>query len=149
VRIRDAKANFKRFIEQRGLALSSMAAPDAVLSMVEFYRTVRCTDVAPERGDALLYQWGLYNWGKGEHFEFNLTRQLIRRGGAADSDIHQLSLTLFFTPSPEFADVGKSDRWCWSVADLAPFESFIRQGQTYLAVATAMPISSGLAYGTV
>ncbi len=107
--------------------------------MVEFYRTVRCLDVASERGDALLYQWGIYNWGKGEHFEFNLTRQLIRRGGGSDFDIHQLSLTLLFTPSPEFADVGKSDRWCWSVADPPPFESFIRQGPPYPAVAMATP----------
>ena len=28
-------------------------------------------------GDMLLYQWGTYDWGAGESFEFDITRQLI------------------------------------------------------------------------
>jgi hypothetical protein len=33
----------------------------------------------------LLFQWGTYDWGTGEHFGFNLTRQLIGEGRVDDA----------------------------------------------------------------
>jgi hypothetical protein len=56
-------------------------------------------NVATLRPSEAVPLMGTYNWGKGEHFELNITRQLIRSGGDSDSDIFQLGLTLRFPPS--------------------------------------------------
>ena len=61
--------------------------------MLAFYGSVRFDDVdLAADGDMLLYQWGAYDWGEGESFEFDITRQLIL-GTGEDEDIFQLSLT--------------------------------------------------------
>ena len=64
-----------------GTPVASMGAREAVDRMLEFYRDVRAENcVTDEEGDMLLCQWGLYDWGGGASFQFNLTRQFIEPG---------------------------------------------------------------------
>ena len=82
---------------------------DGVLAMVGFYRDVRATDVdVARRGDMLLFQWSTHDWGKGAHFELDITRQLIR-DGEDDEDIWQLHLTYRFAPAADLAALGQGD----------------------------------------
>jgi len=59
--------------------------------------------------------WGTYDWGTGEQFAFNLTRQLIVCEDAEDEDIWQLSLTFEFEADNELRALGNGDNWCHSL----------------------------------
>jgi hypothetical protein len=80
----------------------------------------------------LLFQWGTRDWGKGEAFEYNLTRQLTP--GDDDADIWQLRLTFRFAPSPERRALGAGNQWCHSPAELAGLRSFVRGSAAFAAV---------------
>jgi len=100
--------------------------------MISFYREVRADEVdLGDDGDMLLFQWGTYDWGGGPLFEVDVTRQLIR-GAGEDDDIWQLHLTYRFPPAETLRVLGKGDRWCARVGDIAAFEQFV---MTHPAVA--------------
>jgi hypothetical protein len=149
MRIADTERQFLRIVRERGREVAALRPDEAVDVMLEFYRSVRSPEVEPQQGDALLYQWGIFDWGKGEYFEFDLTRQLIRRGGTEDSDINQLHLTLRFSPTRDLKAIPASNKWCWSLGEAAKYESFIRQSAAFKAVSALSPSSVSVTFGEV
>jgi len=149
MRIADTEREFLRIVLARGREVAALRPNEAVDAMLEFYRSVRSPEVEAQQGDALLYQWGIFDWGKGEHFEFDLTRQLIRRGGSEDSDINQLHLTFRFLPTRDLKAIPAANKWCWSVREAAKFESFIRKSAAFKAVSALSPSSVSVHFGEV
>lgn len=68
-----------------------------------------------------------------EQFVFDITRQLIQRGGE-DEDIWQLSVRFKFAPTEELRGLGKGNKWCPSPNELKSFEEFLRQLSSYSSV---------------
>ncbi|MBN2583729.1 MAG: hypothetical protein JXL80_11740 [Planctomycetes bacterium] len=102
---------------------------DTLQVMFDFYAQVRFDDyVANESGDMLLYQWGTYDWGKGEHFELDLTRQFILPD---EDEPFQLSMTLIFEPTDERLNLGRGSQWCVSVDGLHRFRDLVHQSAPY------------------
>lgn len=67
---------------------------DRFISFFEKYKIQHELEHAEQ--DMLLFQPGTFDWtGKGENFEFNLTRQFESPN---DDKFLQLSLTLFYDP---------------------------------------------------
>jgi hypothetical protein len=65
-------------------------------------RAVAATPPAQVERDACLFQWGVYDWGKGSHFEWDLVRQFVLNDGEGDYDhMEQLHLTLLFDAEAE------------------------------------------------
>jgi hypothetical protein len=56
-------------------------------------------------GDGLLFQYGTYDWGNGEYFQFDITRQFIMPD---EDETYQLSMKMYFEP------VECKDYNCWS-----------------------------------
>ena len=74
----------------------------------------------------LLYQWGVFDWGQGETFEFDVTRQFISARAFGDDAISQLRMTVFFLePTREMRMLGAGNRWCTRPAETADFRAFI------------------------
>lgn len=114
--------------------------------MVAFFRDVRVEDCDLESdGDMLLFQWGVYDWGDGMHFEFDVTRQLIPRGGG-DVDIWQLHLTVRFPPHDDLREFGAGDRWCHGIEQLQAFSDFVTSSDAFLAVADRTDGAAALDY---
>lgn len=129
---------FERFLLRYIPNPESRTVQHGVAAMLAFYRDERAEGCVIERdGDMLLYQWGVYDWGKGEFFELDITRQLVPNGSCEDEDIWQLSLTFKFDPTPELRDIGRGNRWCPTPNDLTEFESFIRASKAYQTLAPA------------
>ena len=65
---------------------------------INLYEKFRIKDGQKEGEDSLLFQWGIFDWGEGEHFEIDVTRQL-----APDNrdEIQHLHTTLLFEISNE------------------------------------------------
>ena len=145
----DSKAEFERFLANSGAELSSLTAPDAVRHAIAFYRQVRAEDCPlDESGDMLLYQWGVYDWGQGETFQFDITRQFILSGTESDEGMSQLSFTLHYTPTEQLRAL-KGSQWCESPAEADACEEFIRGSDAFHAVSPLKPSRVELTWSEV
>jgi len=134
-----AKNRFLQLIKPKAPQLSSLSPADGITLMLSFYENERADGCKMgEDGDMLLYQWGCYDWGQGEAFEFNITRQFVDAAGE-DEGIRQLSLTFRFTPGESLCKLAEGNRWCHSPDEVAQFRSFIESSAAYTAVAKAEP----------
>jgi hypothetical protein len=110
-------ASKKRFLEvlkAKGDKLASLSPAEGVSLMLDWYEQERADGCDLKHGgDMLLYQWGCYDWGNGEFFEFNITRQFID-GACEDEDIRQLLLTFRYKPTHFLRKVKDGNRWCQS-----------------------------------
>ena len=126
---------FEQHLQSKGLEISRMTPADGVGAMLEFYRGMRAQGCSTEQGsDMLLVQWGTYDGGDGEYFEFNITRQLIIDDVPEDENIWQLSLTFRFPPNDGLLKLGRDDRWCERPSEMPAFEELIHQAPAYRAV---------------
>ena len=131
-----AKQMFERQLAAPGVSLKALTPSAGVSHMVTFYRDTRFSNCDPERGDMLLFQWGTYDRGQGEHFELDITRQLALIDSAVrpDADIWQLSLTFMFPGIETLRGLGSWNKWCASPAEVDDFNTFVRGHTAYTAV---------------
>ncbi len=116
--------------------------------MLEFYEQDAVDGCRNDgQGDMLLYQWGTYDWGDGESFELDITRQLIF-GEGEDEDIFQLSLTFKFVATTELRQIASGNRWCSSREDLEGFRKFIHHSVPFLTANEELASAVQLEYGT-
>lgn len=143
-------AEFDSFLAQRGIHLSSMDVPQLVKSALSFYETVKAAGLAEGPGtDMLLFQWGVYNWGQAEHFEFDITRQFVSADGGDDDAISQLRCTAHFEPLPALRALPASSRWCESLADLPAFSVFVMESAGYRSVQSLKPLKVSVEWSGV
>src|SRR5262245_52832915 len=135
-----AKKRFLQVIQAKRGDLVSLYPLDGIDLRLEFYRDERADACEFEHdGDMLLYQWGCYDWGNGESFQFNITRQFIDDDAAEGDDILQLSLTFKFEPNESLRKLGDGNRWCHSPDELGKFRSYIESSPAFKAVAKSKP----------
>jgi hypothetical protein len=133
-------------IEDAGRSLRALTPSEGVNLMTDFYREERAEGCrTDDDSDMLLYQWGTYDWGEGESFELDITRQLIT--GGEDDDIFQLSLTFRFRPTDALRQLGAGNRWCYSPDELEDFRGFIHGSAPFLAVEREAAAVVKLDYG--
>ena len=76
--------------------------------------------------DMLLFQYGTYDWGKGDFFEFNITRQFME---ADEDEPYQLSMTLYFDPiecksyNCWSSDFGNLEEWVENIKETEGYKS--------------------------
>lgn len=132
-----AEAALVEAVSATGKSDDALSASDAVQLMVDFYRsTPSDPTVYEEDGDMLLYQWGVYDWGTGPSFEFDLVRQLID----SDGEMEQVHLTLHFDPMPELSVLGDGNRWCAAPDELDDFRDFVTESPAFGLVAELRPV---------
>jgi hypothetical protein len=147
VKTESAKKRFLQLVKEFGKPLKSLAPSEGVDLMLLFYQKDR-VDGCPvdEHGDMLLYQWGTYDWGQGESFEFDITRQFIE-GEPEDDNITQLSLTFRFKPTESMRNIIEGNLWCSSPKEMKSFRSFILGSPAYLAVRHELKGKVSLEFG--
>lgn len=126
----------KSFFIQEGINIDVLRLQSTIAAFFDFYRDERAEgcDVHDD-ADMLLFDWGTYDWGDGEHFGLSLARQLIY--GADDENIWQLKLTYAFQPTDAFRSLGSENRWCASPEELNSFRQDVEQSDVYAAAAAA------------
>lgn len=139
-----AKGLFVAHLSLTGHPLAQLRPEAGVAAMISFYKNERADDCDIDSdGDMLLFQWGTYDWGEGEHFEFDITRQFIGASGE-DEEIWQLSLTFKFPPDKSLQELADGNRWCHGLDELNAFETFIMSSPAYKAVAARTDASPEL-----
>lgn len=130
---RSAKRVFLQRLRAAGKELGSLRPAGGVRALLDFYSAERADGCDPEAdGDMLLFQWGTYDWGAGEAFELNITRQLTADG--EDAEIRQLRLTFKFKPSTALRALGEGNRWCESPGRLKDFHRLVLGTPAFAAV---------------
>ena len=128
----DSLKAFRALLKKHALPEQRLTGAEALSMMVEFFaaeRAVGC-DPTQQQRDMLLYQWGVFDWGDGPSFQFDITRQFIV-GEGEDDEISQLRFTLHYPVSDEVKALGSGDRWCQSLTQLDDFQNFIRNSTAY------------------
>lgn len=134
-----AKKRLLQILKAKSLDLSSLLPTNAISLMLEFYQNERADGCKVEDdGDMLLYQWGCYDWGNGESFEFNITRQFID-GNSEDENIRQLSLTFKFNPTESLRKLNDGNRRCHSPEETGEFRAYIESSSAFKAISKAKP----------
>jgi hypothetical protein len=145
VKVDSIKNEFLKRLE--GHPLEALTPPEGIHLMLSFYREERVEGCDLDaNGDMLLYQWGTYDGGEGELFEFDITRQLIV-GDGEDDDIFQLSLTFKFQPAESLRQLGKGNHWCHSPEELEELQAFISGSPAFLVSGREVPSEVQLEYG--
>ena len=131
---------YRAWLADRKVGPATLTIPRLVDETLKFYETARCSGLASgSRADMLLYQWGVYDWGHGEHFEFDITRQFIERGKVDDEGISQLRVTAYFAVTDDLRSIKPGNRWCEGVADVKGLSEFIEASPAYRAVYQKAP----------
>lgn len=134
-------AAIERFLARIGSdesSLQSLPPADGIEAMLAFYSEERAEGCPLSKdGDMLLYEWGTYDWGDGESFEFNITRQFIDTKRV----FRQLRLIYKFAVSKGTRACGASNRWCELPDDVNDFRRFILASKAYKLVQSLAPIS--------
>jgi len=146
---KNAKKEFGNLIKQSGVPMGNLTPAQGVRLMLDFYRDVPVEGCDPEGGDMLLFQWGVFDFGDGEFFQIDITRQFTLEDAGGDEDMSQLSFTFYFDPTEELAKIEDGDRWCESPAELREQEAFISGFGALHSVFTAKPKRVTLEYDTV
>lgn len=102
----------RRVLRDSGTPLKSVTADRAFAAWTDFARKPFRVPDEPD-SDMLLYEVGVFDWGKGSHFELSLVRQFIRNGG--DSYL-QARCELLFPATAELRAVGDAKQW-WHPGD--------------------------------
>jgi hypothetical protein len=142
----NAKKEFENYLKKRGLNQKQLVPSAGIDDMLSFYGTVRADECNLDEGqDQLLFQWGTYNWGHGEHFELDITRQIII-GESEDENIWQLSLTFIFSSDKKLRELGNGNKWCHNPKELIDFTGFVQKSEPYVEVAARLDMDVELDY---
>ena len=144
-----ARDAFITRLTARAVDLTSLALAQGMSEMLDFFEGVRADDCASCDGDMLLFQWGTYDWGTGEHFEVDIARQFIAADLEGDDVISQLHLTYRFAPTSLLRDRGTGNRWCKSLAEISTFKDYIAGHPAIRAVSGMEPVEVALTYEDV
>ena len=137
--------DYAEFLAARCRGRTSLTAAELVDAVLEFYQSVRVDGcVLEEDGDMLLFQWGTYDWGKGKHFSFGVTRQIIWTDEEGEQEMRKLMHELRLPPDGALAALERGDQWCDSPSPrtLKKFRAFIEKSPAFKALAdVAAPAS--------
>lgn len=141
---------FATFLSNRQVVLSSASVLQLVDAALAFYGEVEASGIA--RGpdsDMLLFQWGVYDWGRGPSFEFDITRQFIGAAGSADDAMSQLHLTIRALPTPEMRGLAAGNLWCTNRSGLPDFRRSILSSPAFRLMSEAAPRTASVSWSKV
>jgi hypothetical protein len=145
-----SESAFRRFLASRSIDVGSASSRQLIEAALDFYVQIPAQELAAiaER-DMLLFQFGTYNWGNGEHFEIDVTRQFIIADAEDDDAISQLNCTLQYKPTDALRSVGNGNRWCKSREGVANFRAFILASDAYLTTAALSSVKRTIRWSPI
>jgi hypothetical protein len=102
----DSVDAFETFAAARGVSIIGITPHEGIAQMLAFYESVAAQGCAKDSGDMLLFQWGTFDWGQGEHFELNITRKFIESASEAPDQLE--AFRAFVLSSPALAAVPRA-----------------------------------------
>jgi hypothetical protein len=140
----------RQFFMRRGLDFEAAPLSDMLETALAFYTMVPAAGLTADGDpDMLLFQFGTYDWGAGEFFEFDITRQFIEADGEGDDAFSQLRCTFLYEPTAELKGLGAANRWCHARGEVPEFRLFIVSTQAYQAALPLIPVRRAIEWSYV
>jgi hypothetical protein len=131
----DSAEALDRYLQRTG-GLENASLNDLILSVIQFYTDCPASSVSDDAwADMLLFQYGCYDWGDGEMFELDLTRQFIIVDEEDDDAISQLHFTAYFKIGGDLRAIGSHDRWCKGHGEIDEFRCEILNSPAFILTA--------------
>ena len=124
----EAARRLRTMLRQAGVRRRRLRAVDVELTwhVMRQFADEPVADAAAREddGDAILAQYGTYDWGRGEHFELDMTRQFsfVEEDGEY-SHMTQLHCTFRYKPEEQLRALGDGNLWSFGV----PLDDFFAQ----------------------
>lgn len=114
-----------RYLHESG-GLEALSLADLMSAVIRFYTDRRASGLVENPdSDMLLFQYGCFDWGDGETFELDLTRQFIVANEAGEDSISQLHVTAVYEPDAELRALGSDHRWCANPDEGSEFRNLV------------------------
>ena len=127
------------FLPAQHLDIDTSSTTAVMEGMLRFYESVAAAGLADEPdADMLLFEWGVYDWGRGEQFEVSLTRQFAIADEEGDDALSQLRLVASFAATPEAKQLPAGNLWCDRHIDTPHLRRFMADHKA-LQLAASMP----------
>ena len=128
----ESAAALRRFLAGRGIDIGTATLAQIVDAALDFYASATTAGLA-DTGDAdmMLFQFGVYEWGEGEQFSFDLTRQFVIAGAEDDGAMSQLHCTAYYEPTATLRSIGRGNRWCHSQSELPGFKAAVLASEAF------------------
>ncbi len=147
MRVQASRSAFLKVVAGRGLELADLVPGTGFTLMCAFYAGRRAEGCASDDdGDMLLFQWGAHDFGSGERFKLDFTRQFMWADGD-DGQIRQLSLGFEYRPTRELRVFGAGNGWCHAPSQLEDFVSFVTTTRAYQVLEQVEAARVTLTYG--
>jgi hypothetical protein len=101
-------------------------------------------------GDSLLFEWGIYNWGKGEYFEVGLSRQImldLENYHEKMLSMTGLAVTCYFKVDYSNIRLGEGHKWCRSPSELIEFKKYVTEHNSFISILNQQPERISLVLG--
>jgi hypothetical protein len=117
----EAPGRLRALLREAGVDLERPSAADVerTWQVMRRFAGEPAEDTDPPEGDrhGVLAQYGICDWGDGEHLELEMTRQFIFTDDDGEySHIAQLHCMFEFEPSGELRALGEDDLWSFGPA---------------------------------
>lgn len=116
----DALGRLRALLRDAGVNSDSPSADDVqrTWEVIRSFAAEPVEDAEPrdQDGDGILAQYGTYDWGDGEHFELDMTRQFTFADEDGEySHMAQLQCTFEFVPNDELRALGDDNLWSFDL----------------------------------
>ena len=132
---RNARQEFGKFLSGRNLNERNLNLLNGCEAFFDFYRDLRPHGRVFEQhwdADRLLFQWDIYDWGAGENFYLNLSRNLILADDDAENEpTWQLRLTFEFEPNNDLRALGSDFKWAGPLLELPDFRAYVYRSPVF------------------
>jgi hypothetical protein len=127
----DLESEFRRYLDESDSDVADSNPKSALDSVASFYRIARFENCDVDNdGDMLLFQWGVNDWGDGEFFDVDFTRQLID-GSNDENLITQVSFRFRYPATDQFRAIEPSNVWCEHIDMINRFSDDILASRSF------------------
>lgn len=133
--------SFTNYLQEKGLSESSLSLDLFPQIFIEYFQEIKFEEVEEENdGDMILFQYGIYNWGKGRVFELNFTRQFCEVFPEVEAhQIFQLGVTFYYN-SESFTELTSLTKWSNEFESMREFENVITHSDGFKSAIKTNPI---------
>ena len=108
---------------------------------LDLYESHRIEGATSYTEDMLLFQWGIYDWGHGEFFELDTSRQI---SPSETDELTQLRCTLYFKPTSVLRQIKAGNKWCNSPNEIKAFKEYVLNSQAFTTCSNITPLKSNI-----
>ena len=147
VRFKDAYQSAIEAFEKAGGKIS----PESLVRLsMDLYQDIKVKEISgdPPDDDMLLFQYGTYNWHDedGEHFSFDITRQLAEQ--TLEGEVFQLSWKLIYDPE-SFKELTATNAWSIDFSQIRKWEAYIKSTPAFKRACILEPRMAKLSFNRV